>query len=253
MKVAKHPDRAIIIASIDDAEHFIEEQKDQIIASYPAHEREARAKGNPVLGSGRVFPVAEEKIAIPHRTFPAHFARIAGIDFGFTHPTAAVEVWHDRDADVVYVTKSHRLKEASVIQHAATLRGWGDLRFAWPRDGLRGTLEGAGAPLAQQFRDQGLDLLPEHAAFADRSVSVEAGCMEMLMRMESGRFKVFDHLHDWFSEFRLFHRQEGKIVPEYDDLISATRYAVVMLRYASTKSFNDKWRREIDYPRTRYA
>ncbi|MGB8633601.1 MAG: hypothetical protein WCD69_30210 [Xanthobacteraceae bacterium] len=125
--------------------------------------------------------------------------------------------------------------------------------FAWPRDGLRGTLEGAGAPLAQQFRDQGLDLLPEHAAFADRSVSVEAGCMEMLMRMESGRFKVFDHLHDWFSEFRLFHRQEGKIVPEYDDLISATRYAVVMLRYASTKSFNDKWRREIDYPRTRYA
>jgi hypothetical protein len=43
--------------------------------------------------------------------------------------------------------------------------------------------------------------------------------------MESGRFKVFDHLHDWLSEFRLFHRLEGKIVPEFDDLLSATRYA----------------------------
>ncbi len=249
MRVAKHPDRAVIIASIDDAEHSTKEQKDQIIASYPAHEREARVKGNPVLGSGRVFPVAEEKLAIPHRTFPPHFARLGGLDFGWNHPTAAVEIVHDRDADVIYVTKCHRLKEASVIEHAATLRGWGDLKFAWPRDGQRGTLEAAGIPLAEQFRKQGLKMLPDPATFADGSVSVEAGVMEMLTRMESGRFKVFDHLHDWFSEFRLFHRLEGKIVPEYDDLLSATRYAVVMLRYATTKSFNDKWRREIQYPR----
>ena len=69
-------------------------------------------------------------------------------------------------------------------------------------------------------------MLPDPACFADGSVSVEAGCMEMLTRMESGRFKVFDHLNDWFSEFRMYHRLEGKIVPEYDDLLSATRYAV---------------------------
>jgi hypothetical protein len=250
MKVAKHPDRAVIIASIDDAEHFTKEQKDQIIASYPAHEREARVKGNPVLGSGRVFPVAEEKIAISHRTFPPHFARLGGLDFGWTHACAAVEIVHDRDADVVYVVKCHRLKESSVIQHAATLRGWGDIKFAWPKDGLRGTLEGAGVPLAEQFRREGLNILPEHAAFADGSVSVEAGVMEMLTRMESGRFKVFDHLHDWFSEFRLFHRLDGKIVPEYDDLLAATRYAVVMLRFATTKSFNDRWRRPIEYEKS---
>ena len=248
MKVAKHPG-AVIIASIDDAEHFTKEQKDQIIASYPAHEREARVRGNPVLGSGRVFPVSEEKIVIPHRIFPSHFARLGGLDFGWTHATAAVEIVHDRDADVVFVTKCHKLKEASPIMHAATLRGWGDLKFAWPKDGLRGTLEGAGVPLAEQFRQQGLNLLPEHAAFADGSVSVEAGCMEMLTRMETGRFKVFDHLNDWLSEFRLFHRVEGKICAEYDDLMAATRYAVVMLRFATTKSFNDKWRREIEYPK----
>jgi hypothetical protein len=47
----------------------------------------------------------------------------------------------------------------------------------------------------------------------------------------------------------LFHRQEGKIVAEYDDLMAATRYAVVMLRFATTKSFNDKWRKEIEYPK----
>jgi hypothetical protein len=164
-----------------------------------------------------------------------------------------VEVVHDRDADVVYITKCHRLKEASVIQHAATLRDWGDLTFSWPRDGARGTLESAGVPLAEQFRQQGLRMLPEPAAFADGSVSVEAGVMEMLTRMESGRFKVFDHLNDWFSEFRLYHRLEGKIVPEYNDLLSATRYAVVSLRFARTKSFKDKWSRPIEYPRASIA
>ena len=33
----------------------------RIIASYPAHEREARTKGIPSLGSGMIFPVLEEE------------------------------------------------------------------------------------------------------------------------------------------------------------------------------------------------
>jgi hypothetical protein len=56
----------------------------------------------------------------------------------------------------------------------------------------------------------------------------------MLIRMESGRFKVFKHLSDWFEEFRLYHRKDGKVFKENDDLMSATRYAVMMLRYAET-------------------
>jgi hypothetical protein len=34
------------------------------IASYPPHELEARTKGIPTLGSGRIFPVPEHAIAI---------------------------------------------------------------------------------------------------------------------------------------------------------------------------------------------
>ena len=33
--------------------------------------------------------------------------------------------------------------------------------------------------------------------------------MEMLSRMETGRFKVFKDLNDWFEEFRLYHRKDG--------------------------------------------
>jgi len=52
--------------------------------------------------------------------------------------------------------------------------------------------------------------------------------------MESGRFKVFKHLNDWFEEFRLYHRKDGRVNKEGDDLMSATRYAVMMLRFART-------------------
>jgi hypothetical protein len=38
--------------------------------------------------------------------------------------------------------------------------------------------------------------------------------MDMLQRMESGRFKVFKHLNDWWEAFRLYHRKDGKVVKE---------------------------------------
>ncbi len=86
--------------------------------------------------------------------------------------------------------------------------------------------------LAKQYTAQGLDMLYTHAQFEDGSVSVEAGIQDMLIRMESGRFKVFKHLTDWFDEYRLYHRKDGRVHKEGDDLMSATRYAMMMLRFA---------------------
>jgi hypothetical protein len=70
------------------------------------------------------------------------------------------------------------------------------LRWAWPRNGRRETLEGAGIAPATQYAEQGLDMLHEHAQFEDAGISVEAGLMETLNRMQTGRFKVFAHLND---------------------------------------------------------
>jgi phage terminase large subunit-like protein len=249
---AVHPDRAVVCATIDDAPHFSESDKARIVASYAPHEREARTKGVPVLGSGRIFPVAEESIATGRIEIPDHWPRIGGMDFGWDHPFAAVELCWDRDADVVYVTRCYRVREATPILHSAALRPW-DLQWAWPRDGNRETLEGAGVALAEQYRRQGLDMLSDHAQFepADGkagSVSVEAGLMEMLDRMQTGQWKVFAHLNDWFDEFRLYHRKDGKVVKEYDDLLAASRYAMMMLRYARTAEARHAFDRPIVYP-----
>jgi Terminase RNaseH-like domain len=64
--------------------------------------------------------------------------------------------------------------------------------------------------------------------------------MDMLTRMQTGRFKVFNHLTDWWEEFRLYHRKDGLVHKEGDDLMAATRNAIMMLRHASTaKSYKD--------------
>jgi hypothetical protein len=127
------------------------------------------------------------------------------------------------------------------------------LRWAWPRDGNRLTAEGAGVALAAQYRAQGLNMLHEYAHYVEgdgqKSVSVEAGLFDMLARMESGRFKVFREHVEWFDEYRLFHRKDGKVVAEYDDLMAATRYAIMMLRHASTVRAYHNFRRKLVYPK----
>src|SRR5215510_8333924 len=196
---------------------------------------EGLTRTNVNQGPGRIFPVTEELLACEQPDFPGYWPRIGGMDFGWEHPFAAVELVWDRDTDTVYVTKCYRVREATAVIHAAALKLWGkNLPWAWPRDGRRETLEGAGKPLADQYRAQGLEMLHEHAQFEDGSVSVEAGLADMLIRMEGGRFKVLKHLNEWFEEFRLYHRKDGRVHKEGDDLMSATRYAVMMLRYAET-------------------
>jgi len=235
----KTPGTHVTTMTIEDAEHYTPEQRKAIIASYPAHEREARAMGIPTLGSGRIFPIAEEVIRELPVTLPNHWPRICGIDFGWDHPTAAVWLAWDRDTDTVHVYDAYRVREATPLVHAAAVKAKGAwIPVAWPHDGLQHD-KGSGEQLAEQYRKHGLAMLKDRATFQDGSNGVEAGLMEMLDRMQTGRLKVAKHLHDWWEEFRLYHRDEGKVVKENDDLMSATRYALMMLRHAKTPTLQN--------------
>jgi phage terminase large subunit-like protein len=72
----KSEDRHVTSMTISDVKHYSDEEKTRIENSYPAHEKEARTKGIPVLGSGRIFPIEESKIACDHRDIPPHWPRI---------------------------------------------------------------------------------------------------------------------------------------------------------------------------------
>lgn len=226
------PDRSVVRMTIEDAEHYSPEDRARIIASYPAHEREARTKGVPSLGSGRIFPIEESEIVCDPFSIPSHWVQINGIDFGWDHPFAAVRLAWDRDNDRVYIIGEYRQRESSPIIHAAAIKPWGAwIPTAWPHDGLQHD-KGSGEQLAAQYRAQGLSLTKDRATFDDGSNGVEAGVSDMLQRMQTGRWKVFSTCQSWLEEFRLYHREDGKIVKERDDLISASRYALMMKRFA---------------------
>ena len=231
--------------TIFDVGHYDDVQRAAIIASYPAHERDARAKGIPTMGSGLIFPVEEESIICAPFAIPKHWPQINGMDFGYDHPTAASNAAWDREADVWYVTKEFReRKEAGLpAMTTAAVKPWGDwIPVMWPHDGLQHD-KGSGDELAGIYRKHGLKMHPEKAthppAPGDKEGTggngVEAGLQDMLERMLTGRWKVFSTCTQWLEERRLYHRKDGKIIKERDDLISSSRYAYMMRRHAITK------------------
>jgi phage terminase large subunit-like protein len=240
----RKPGQYLLQASWDDAPHLDEATKEQLLAQYPPHERDLRSKGIPVFGSGLVFPIGEEDVTCEYFEIPDSWPRLAGLDFGWGHPTAAAWMAHDKNADVIYVYDEYSKAKETALHHSAALRERPHfIPIAWPRDGLQSD-KGSGISLAQQYRDQGVNML--HNFFTNPMApgdtgkgnqNIEPGIMEMLHRMETGRLKVFPHLQEWWKEFRSYHRKDGKIYPMNDDLMSATRYGVMSIgRYGISGS-----------------
>lgn len=228
------PSRYLVMAGWHDVPHLDEKTKAELLASTPPHLRDARSKGIPVLGSGRIYPVPEETIKIPAFKIPEHWKRICAVDFGWDHPFAAVWMALDPDTGIKYVYDCYRIREQTPVVHAAAMKARGAwIPVAWPHDGMQ-TEKGSGIILQRQYADQGCNMLLHQAQFADENTpgetmavrrSVEAGLLGILDDMQIGNFKVFDHLGSWFEEFRLYHRKDGKVVKVMDDLLDASRYA----------------------------
>jgi len=220
--------------TISDALHYTEARRQQIIAGYLPHEREARAKGIPVLGSGRVYPVVESMITEQAFRIPHHWPRICGVDFGWDHPAAGVWMAWDRDTDTVHLYDCYRQSEQSAIFHGAIIKAKGPwIPVAWPHDGMQHG-KSDGAELAASYRKYGANMREKHASHPEHGNSLEATVGMVLERMQTGRLKVASHLVEWFEEFRLYHREKGLIVKANDDLLSAMRYGLMDLEHAAT-------------------
>jgi phage terminase large subunit-like protein len=230
-------------ATWDDAPHLTEESKALARAGYPEHEVEARTLGIPMMGEGRVFIVRESDITCDPfdvSKFP-WYTIICGLDFGIAvgHPTAVIWLAWDRDNDVIYVTDCYRAEGQTAVYHAHAIRTRGKwIPVAWPHDGMNREKTG-GRTLADAYRSHEVNMLGQSARYKSKiggPQPTEPIVLDMLERMKTGRLKVFSHLTPWFEEFRSYHRKEGQIVARRDDLLKATMYAIMMKRYALTRS-----------------
>lgn len=224
--------RGMVSMTIDDALHIAPEERAKIISAYLPHEREARARGVPTLGSGRIFMTPEEAIVEDAITsVPEHWFKLWAVDFGIDHPFAAVLQAWDRDADVVHILHAIRMVDALVMQQAhAMLTVGAGVPVAWPHDGHHRDRK-SGEPLSKLYKAEGLLMLPEHAQWETGGFSTEAGILEWDQRERNGKLKVARHLTDWLEERRFYHRKDGKIVKLKDDLMSATRVGLMAKRF----------------------
>lgn len=241
--------QAVVTATWDDAPHMTPEVRANKLQSIPPHEREMRSKGTPLAGAGVIFDVPDEKIMVEPFEIPKHWRRIIGIDFGWDHPFGAAQLAWDLDADCIYVVTDYRESKALPAVHASVVNSWGDwIPVAWPHDGLN-TEKGGGEPLIESYRKSHMNVWHEKATNPPApgddegkgGNSVETPLMEMLERMHTGRWKVFKTCRMWMEEKRMYHRDLNmKIVKYADDVISASRYAYMMRRFATTETIKVK-------------
>jgi len=143
--------------------------------------------------------------------------------------TAAIWLAHDRDTDIVYAYSEHYRGQAEAPIHAKGIRLRGDWIPGVIDTAARGRSQVDGKTLWKLYEDEGLIL---HKA----NKAVEAGLMEVLDRLSTGRLKIFSTLQHTLGELRLYRRDEkGRIVKENDHLCDGLRYGILKINTAITR------------------
>lgn len=211
--------RTLIQMTLEDARHYSPEQRTLIEASYPPHERDARCRGIPKLGSGAIYPIPAEAFTVEPFELPVHWPRVYGMDVGWNR-TAALWLAHDRETDIVYAYSEYYVGAEKPAVHAAAIKAPGNWINGVIDPASRGRSQVDGTCLLEEYQKAGLNL-------TDANHAVEAGIYAVWDRLTTGRLKVFSTLRNLFSEYATYRRDEnGKIVKERDHLCDCLRYGI---------------------------
>src|SRR5262249_19300709 len=131
--------------------------------------------------------------------------------------------------------------EAEPVVHAEAIKS----RGAWIKGAIdpaaRGRGQIDGRCLIEMYKDLGLQL-------TEADNAVESGIYEVLMRMQSGRLKIFNTLQNFLGEFRLYRRDEkGRVVKDRDHLCDSLRYLVSRLHEILSTKPNKEAKTEVIY------
>jgi hypothetical protein len=230
--------------SWDECPHLTPKAQAAALEGIPEHEWEMRKMGIPIFGEGLVFsniseralrvdPVTEDGRRITDLPWLRY---LRAIDIGINHPTAVVWLAFDAEIDCIYLLKSYAQKDQAAAIHASAANSYLDFApCVFPHD-VDHRDKGSGKTMRRYYADAGLTNTLDFKN-PDGTIFVEPGIQELYDRMRSGRFKVLDIPENqlFFREMRQYHRENGKIVPIDDDVISAVRYGAIMIpRYGVT-------------------
>ena len=212
-----HASRALITAGWDDVPHLDEETKAELLAETPPWLRDARSKGTPSLGAGAIYPIPESQIKVDPFQIPVHWPRAFSMDVGWNWTAGLWGAW-DYETLTLYLYGEYLKGEELPQVHAEAFKGRGDWIKGVIDPAANGRAQRDGQQLMENYTALGLDLVVANN-------SVESGIYNCWMDLSIGRIKVFSTLTGFFSEYRLYRRDEkGKIVKKKDHLMDCMRY-----------------------------
>lgn len=190
-----------------------------MMAALPPHQRDARSKGIPALGSGAIFPVPESDITCVPFELPIYWRRAYGLDVGWNR-TACVWGAYDDQTDTLYIYSEHYRGHAEPSIHADAIKGRGDLNGVID-PASRGRSQNDGNQLMHNYQELGLKISPAKNG-------VESGIFDVYQRLSTGRLKIFTTMQNTLAEYRIYRRDDkGRVVKENDHAMDALRYLVV--------------------------
>ena len=222
--------------SWDECGHMTPESQEAALEAIPEFEHDLRRLGIPSFGSGMVYPITEDRIRCDPFEIPDYFRVIRAIDLGIDHKQATVWLAHDTQTDIIYLVQAYAAPDQDAATHASASNAmWPNSHCVVPHD-YDTREKGSGKMVSKYYNDAGL----KHTIMfsnPDGGNHVEPGIMYLYNRMKNGTFKVFSNCTDFWREFRLYHRDDGKIVKKNDDVMDPTRQGVTMIgRYGRVHS-----------------
>lgn len=209
--------------------HISKKEVDDYVAQLQPYEREARSKGIPVLGAGRVYPEDPAGYTIKAFELPKHYLRIGGMDVGWKK-TAACWGAIDPETGIVYIYDEHYKGEAEPFVHTEIikLRNKNGVIPLEIDSAAHGRSQLDGQNLFHMYEELGLKLNNANKA-------VYAGIFEVWTLLSQGRLKIFSNCTNLLSELSTYHRNEkGEIVKANDHLCDCLRYLVMGRDHAVT-------------------
>jgi phage terminase large subunit-like protein len=200
-----------------DAPHLNEEANKAMLAGLPPHQVRARTLGEPSLGAGAIYPIAEESVLVDTFPIPDDWQRVFALDVGWNRTAV---LWGARDPGNgrIILYDEHYQGQGEPASHALSIKARGERIRGVIDPAARGRSQIDGRQLLWMYQQLGLDLSPANN-------TLEAGIASVWQAVVSGQLKAQRHLHQWRREFGRYHRDDKGNIPSQDDhLMDCMRY-----------------------------
>lgn len=219
--------KVYIHAGWADAPHLTEEERQRLFEEIPLPERQARTTGIPSVGSGMVYPLMQQTYICNPFEIPDNFLICAGMDFGWTHPTAVVFCAIDPKNEKKYIFAEYRQNERTPQEHQFLMQKIRSisnliLRTPYACDPSGGNASQInGQKLIELYQQIGMTMYA-----ADNAVW--PGCQKVLQMLQNGELQIFSDCTMLLSEMRsLSYDDKGNVKKGNDHLCDALRYCIV--------------------------